>query len=87
MSNTFKIERARALHGKPDKKTKKVKLIPTGRLFTYYDNRKPPETSISHVAMVDTGGVRYGNQRKMRSKLKVDLRKAERKKLNREFDK
>ena len=74
MSNTHKLERARKLY-KRDEPSKDLKLIGTG------------ETCMNGDPLyVDTGGQRWGNQRKMRAKMKVDARKAERKKLNRNIE-
>lgn len=73
MSNTYKIERARKLNGY-DKSSKAIKLIPTGNP----QGLRNTATDELHEYHVDNGGDRYGNQRKMRAKMKVDSRKSER---------
>lgn len=73
MSNTFKIERARKLY-KRNEPSKDVKLTGTGETCMKGD-----------PLYIDNGGQRWGNQRKMRAKMKVDARKSERMK-NKKID-
>lgn len=73
MGKTHKLEKARALYhsGQPHKN---VELIGTGETYMNGDPR-----------YIDNGGQRWGNQRKMRAKMKVDARKSERMK-NKKID-
>lgn len=87
MSNTFKIEKARALHSRKVKRDgkgnfvkeiikphKKVKLIDP-----------PIRISLGRISSrnyIDDGGVRYGNQRKAMAEAKIKERRAERKRNN-----
>lgn len=73
MSNTHKLEKARALHHY-DQPHKEVDLISRGMP----EGLRNTKTGETHEYYVDTGGQRYGNQRKMRAKMKVDARKSER---------
>ena len=79
MGKTYKIERARALNVAQGRPHKEVDLIPTGMPEGLIDTR----TGIAHERHIDNGGQRYGNQSKMRAKMKVDERKKERKERNR----
>lgn len=80
MGKTYKIERARKLNGR-DKPGKDVKLIPRGMPDVLRNIR----TGETYEYLVDNSGQRYGNQRKMRAKMKVDARKSERMK-NKKID-
>lgn len=80
MGKTHKLEKARALHHY-DQPHKDVKLIPRGMP----EGLRNTKTGKTHEYHVDNGGQRYGNQRKMRAKMKVDARKSERMK-NKKID-
>lgn len=91
MGKTYKIERARALHKgcdmrqfhnlkKRDGEFKDVKLIKTGNYINTDDGIDQSPRAI------ENGGVRYGNQRRMRSKLKTQERRRDRKRQKYKFD-
>lgn len=91
MGKTYKIERARALrkgesqnqfHGleKPKRKHKDIKLTLKDKSGVI-----DRETGEHKPYFVDDGGRRWGDQRKMRARIKVKARKSERMK-NKKID-
>lgn len=91
MGKTYKIERARAMrrgdsmnqfHGldKPKREHKEIDLTVRSK-----NGVMDRETGEQKPYYVDTGGRRYGDQRKMRARIKVKARKSERM-SNKKFD-